>query len=325
MRFVVLLPVTALALAACHRHHPPPVVTSATCIVCDAPRATGALTADEMDETSGLVAAQIDGVFFAHNDSGDTARFFAFDATGKELARFVYSHSPVLDVEDMARGPCDAAARPQSCLFLGDIGDNFERRDAITVYRTPEPAVLADADVPSDPLSFVYPDGPHNAETLLVHPVTGVLTILTKVKSGASNLYEAPMPLVPGVVAVLKKVGTLAAPAGSPRFTGGSVRPAGTGVLLRTYTNTFFAPMQPGMSVAAALAAPLCSLLTADEEQGEAVAWTRSGDGFVTVSEGKGARVNASRCYPPSPAARSSPASAPPATPAAASTPARAP
>jgi hypothetical protein len=274
------------------------VVTSGTCLRCDAPRTTGTLASGEMDETSGLAASsRFDGVYFANNDSGDTARFFAVDATGRRLATFVYAKGTVFDCEDIARGPCDPADPSRSCLFIGDIGDNGSTRHGITVYRVAEPGTLADTDLAADALPMVYPDGPHDAETLLVHPVAGVLTIVTKVATGASSIYEARPPLVAGSVTTLVKVGTIVSPAGSPRFTGGDVGPKG--ILLRTYTHAYFVPMRSGQSVAAALGSPLCSLPVAREEQGEAIAWTRSGDGFMTTSEGRFARLSSVRCDGP--------------------------
>jgi hypothetical protein len=132
-----------------------------------------------------------------------------------------------------------------------------------------------------------------------VHPVSGVVTIVTKVSSGASAIFEAPMPLTPGKTATLRKVGTLRAPAGSPRFTGGDVHPAAKGILLRTYSHAFFAPMTPEQSVAEALQAPLCSLPVAREKQGEAIGFLRGGNGFVTASEGVGASVNVTTCRGP--------------------------
>lgn len=301
----MLARVTTLALvllASCKKHDTGAeiVVRSETCIRCDAPRKTGELASRELDEISGLAASSThDDVYFAHNDSGDSARFFAIDSTGKRLATFTFSHAPVEDCEDIARGPCDAADRKKSCIFVGDIGDNASSRHGITIYRVVEPETIADADVSSDAFPLVYPDGAHNAETLFVHPTTGVITIVTKVSKGVSGIYEAPMPLTPGVAATLKAVGTIASPAGSPRFTGGSVHPLAKAVLLRTYTHVYYAPMKAGQSVAEALATPLCSLPAAREEQGEAVAWTRAGDGFVTTSEGVSAPVSAVHCFGP--------------------------
>jgi hypothetical protein len=277
------------------------IVLSATCLRCGAPASLGTLTSKEMDETSGLVASGArDGLYFAHNDSGDVARFFALGEHGEEQAAFTFATSAVTDCEDMARGPCAAdAGAAATCLFVGDIGDNFRLRSTIDVYRVREPEVIANATLPSDRFALKYPDGAHDAETLLVHPRTGAITIVTKEKGGASSVFEAPPLASPGPPILLTKVGTLRAPAGSPLFTGGSVHPEGRGILLRTYTHVFFAPMTPDQTVAEALRAPLCSLPSVHERQGEAIAWRRDGTGFVTTSEGVGVSVNQTRCEGP--------------------------
>jgi hypothetical protein len=299
---VLVVVIGTIALAGCKKQRDKSediVLPSATCLSCQAASEVGALASSEMDEISGVVASsKRDDVYFVHNDSGDRARFFAIDGHGARLATFVFSKTDVVDCEDIARGPCPGG----SCLFIGDIGDNGRSRGEIVVYRVREPDVIADATIPSDPLPFGYPDGPHNAETLFVHPKTGVLTIVTKERSGPSSIFEAPLPFTPGVKATLKKAGSLQAPIGNPLFTAGSVHPDATGVLLRTllrtYTHAFYAPMRPEQTVADALRVPLCSLPILHEEQGEAIAWQRDGKGFVTISEGVGAKVNATRCGP---------------------------
>ena len=67
--------------------------------------------------------------------------------------------------EDIAVGPC-----PQgTCLYIADIGDNKATTETITVYRAPEPAP---GDTrPSTPSAHaIYPDGPQDAEALVVLP-----------------------------------------------------------------------------------------------------------------------------------------------------------
>lgn len=291
---MALLP---LVVSACHKRDTGEeiVVTSATCLRCEPAKAIGRLTSEDMDETSGLVASRVrDGVYFAHNDSGDKARFFAVDEQGTRLATYVYSTDKVRDCEDLGSGPC-ADGSGMSCLYLGDIGDNLKLRDEVSVYRVHEPDTFADATVPSDRLRFVYPDGAHNAETLLVHPTSGVITIVSKEHKEASGIYEASPPFTPGARTALRRVGSIASPAGSKRFTGASVR-AGEGILLRTYTHAYFVPFLSGQSVAEALAAPLCSLPVRREETGEAIAWRRDGSGFITIGEGEGADVNFTAC-----------------------------
>ncbi|MBV1859652.1 MAG: hypothetical protein KUG77_14660, partial [Nannocystaceae bacterium] len=91
-------------------------------------------------------------------------------------------------------------------------------------------------------------------------------------------------------------VGEVDPPQGNAKFTGGSVHPDGTGVLLRTNTRLFHYTMSADQSVAEALSGPGCPLPVATETQGEAVAWLRAGDGFVTIGEGLNPAVNVSDC-----------------------------
>lgn len=263
------------------------------CPVCAAPTASGALTDTALNEISGVVASVAHpGVFWVHNDSGDTARFFAIDATGKRLATITVSGASATDWEDIARGPC-----PQgTCLFLADIGDNAEARGSYTVYRVPEPANVADGAVTAERLDFTYPDGSHNAETLLVHPVTGAITIVTKVFVGESSIFESPLPLTPGTPMVMKDKGAVKPPSGVVLFTGGDVHPSGKGVLLRTYSDLWYYPLSAGASVASALAGAPCKVPVASENQGEAVGFLADGKGYLTIGEGVGVKVNRTTC-----------------------------
>ena len=74
-----------------------------------------------------------------------------------------------VDWEDLALGP-GPGGRP--LLYLGDIGDNREARETVDVYRVPEPRATsgATATAPATRLRLRYPDGAHDAETLLVAP-----------------------------------------------------------------------------------------------------------------------------------------------------------
>jgi hypothetical protein len=263
------------------------------CLSCSAPVEAGTLGSPALNEISGVVASAIHpGVFYVHNDSGDTPRFFAIDAAGALLATFTVAGAQAVDWEDLARGPCPAG----SCLYLADIGDNPESRSSYTIYRVPEPASVADATVNAEALPFTYGDGSHNSETLLVEPTTGVVTLVTKVFVGASSIYELPLPLTPGVSATATKVGTVQPPSGVVLTTGGDVRE--NGVLLRTYSNVWLYPKAPATSVASALAGTPCMMPVADEAQGEAVGWLPSGKGYVTIGEGAGAKVNRVDCGP---------------------------
>ncbi|MEO5730177.1 MAG: hypothetical protein ABI134_02435 [Byssovorax sp.] len=265
------------------------------CTACEPVQETGTLASLDEIEISGLVASLAhDGVFYVHNDSGDSARFFAIDLAGKALATFTVSGATAIDWEDIARAPCPAG----TCLFLGDIGDNGVARSDCAVYRVTEPATIADATVPAEKLPFSYPDGPHNAETLLADPATGGLFIVTKTL-GISSVYAFPLPLTPGKSVVLTRAGDISLPILPALVTGGDVHPLGRGVLLRTYADVWLFPQAPGMSVVDALVGAPCAAPSPPEAQGEAIGWLASGAGYVTTSEGKGSAIHRVACAMP--------------------------
>jgi hypothetical protein len=267
------------------------------CGACRVISAHSHLQSPSIDEASGLAASALHpGVLYTHNDSGDLPRFFALDLAGRDLGSYLVAGALALDWEDMARGPC--AGGSGSCLYFGDIGDNLRIRPTGSVYRVAEPAQVGPGEhgAQAEAFPFRYPDGSHDAETLLVHPLTGVITVVSKVRSGASGIYELPLPLQVNHVVMLRKVGEVQAPEGSPRFTAGDVHPRAEGVLLRTYDRLWFYAMRPEQSVAQALASAPCSVPVSRDSQGEAVAWEADGQGYVTTSEGQGAPLDEVRC-----------------------------
>ena len=258
------------------------------CGACRAPATLGRVESTALVEISGLVAsARHPGVFYAHNDSGERARLFAVGARGEDLGVYLVSHASAVDWEDVARGPCGEGA-PGSCVFLADIGDNQAARDDLAVYRVREPK-LGGGMLPADALPFVYPDGRHDAETLLAHPKTGVLTVVTKALRGRAGVYEFPTPLTPGRVVTLIHRGDVRVPWLLPLVTGGDVDPSSGSVLLRSYVGLALWPAASlDASVAETLlAAQPCDMPVASEAQGEAVAFVADGSGYVTVSEGR--------------------------------------
>lgn len=271
--------------------------SSVGCEACARPTAGGVLANTDIGEASGLAASVIHpGVFYTHNDSGDSPRFFAIDEAGTDRGTFNILGAQASDWEDMARGPCENPR--QSCLYFADIGDNQTQRKSYTVYRVPEPKELGPGGhsvMKAEGFLFQYPDGAHNAETLLVHPQTGEVFVVTKSARG-SQLFSFPMPLDTSKTATLSLVGDVVVPGLMPLVTGGDISPAGDGVLLRTYTSLWFYPIAAGKSVGEALATRPCEVPTTVERQGEAVAYTRDGNGYRTLSEGGGKALQMVTC-----------------------------
>ncbi|HET7286251.1 MAG TPA: hypothetical protein VFI71_02235, partial [Pyrinomonadaceae bacterium] len=160
-----------------------------------------------IDESSGIAASRINpNIYWTHNDSGDGPLVYAFDVTGESRGVFRVAGAQARDWEDMAIGP--GPQRNSWYLYLGDIGDNDKVRSEIVVYRVAEPK-LTPADKSStksnpkttasaDAIRLRYPDGKFDAETLLVHPTTGNLYIITKAMLKDAVVYEAAAPLVAG-------------------------------------------------------------------------------------------------------------------------------
>lgn len=258
----------------------------------------------ELDELSGIVESRrTPGVFFAHNDSGDTARFFAIDARGRLLAEYALDGATAVDWEDVASAPCGA----EQCLYFADIGDNNLARSDYAVYRVREPeapasppATVRPVDVPWERLPFRYPDGAHNAETLLAHGATGDLYVVTKVETGSSGVYRFPAASQGVTETTLTRVATLDLPAsGAVLVTGGSLHPCEPRLLIRTYVRLFEYVLPEGRPLEAIFTATAREMPFRAERQGEAVGWRTNGRGYVTVSEGNGPPLNLFGCEQP--------------------------
>ncbi|MBK7396305.1 MAG: hypothetical protein IPJ34_08400 [Myxococcales bacterium] len=250
----------------------------------------------ELDEASGLATSRLHpGIVYTHNDSGDTARVFALREDATQVAEIALVGVKARDFEDIAVGPCPEG----SCVYVADIGDNNKVRKSLVVHRFAEPKALAGKlAVNADPLRFKYPDGPHNAEALLVHPKTGELVVVTKVVIGAIGIYRFPTPLAPNVEVTLEHVGEVVGidPL-SQLVTAGAVSPCGDRLLLRTYGRLYEFTVTG--SVAAALLGKPREVPAPDEAQGEAVTYRANGQGYLTTSEGLGAPLYGTRCATP--------------------------
>jgi sugar lactone lactonase YvrE len=238
------------------------------------------ITGSEIVEASGVAMLPgTDGPVWAHNDSGDRARVFSV-VEGDRVTVHDVPGAEAVDWEDMAAGP-------DGRLYLGDIGDNDAKRPSITVYRFPAPDPAADGPVADvETTTLTYEDGPHNAEALMIDPVDELLVIVTK-GDGPAGVYATP--LASGDGAVLERVGEVDTGGIGPLglVTGGDISPDGSAVLLRTYGGGHLYRRPAGQPLAAAFTGPACDVPTGLEIQGEAIAFTGTGDGYLTMGEGQ--------------------------------------
>lgn len=253
----------------------------------------GTIASAAITELSGLVASRrTEGVWWGHNDSGDTARIFAFGGNGNDFGTYALSGAIATDWEDIAAGPGPVANTQY--LYVADIGDNARTRSSVRVYRTPEPLVDPNAPTPApqtltqvDTLTFTYPDGPHDAESIVADPVSGAVLIVTKEFSGTSKVFKAPANLASGSTTTLSHVGTVTLGTGLAGLaTGADVTPAGDVLAIRTYSTVKVFQRVTGQTLESAVAGTPCSVAGASEGQGEAIGFTRDGRAYVTASEG---------------------------------------
>lgn len=233
----LLLLVLALACG-----DPPPEEEVHVTGPCQAPVPWADLPAD-VQETSGVAASRTyPGVFWTHNDSGGDSAVFALDSTGTVLARVRVRGATNRDWEDIAVGPCGPDADGE-CLYIGDIGDNRERRDEVVVFQVPEPDPRTDTvSGEAERLQASFPEGAIDAEALFV--TDAGLHLITKGRSHSVELYVLPLPY-DARNSVLRRVQQLAPPPTSisAQVTGAAATADGRTVVLRTYSGLrFFEP-----------------------------------------------------------------------------------
>ena len=255
-------------------------------------RHLGDITDPRLPEISGIAASrQQDGIFWVHNDSGDAAVVYAVETSGRVRSVFRVTGAQAVDWEDLAIAG--------STIYVGDVGDNVARRDHVVVYRFPEPGLGAlDGDplrerttAPAVALRLTYPDGPHDAEAVLVHPRTGHLYILTKEARSRSGVYRFGAASRAKKGGMLRRVGELRIPHETHLFAGrvtaGDISPDGTAVVLRTYLRAYELRLPSARSVFDTVwSLPLRPIDVPQNAQGEAIGYRRDGRVVVTTSEG---------------------------------------
>ena len=147
-----------------------------------------------IDESSGMV--DLRDLVVITNDSGDGPIVYVVDEAGRTVGTTTWSTAPEAAVDVEALAPADATH-----VWVGDIGDNESVRSTIQVARVPVGRGDRTLDVPRYRLA--YPDGPHNAETLLF--ARGRLWVVTKWIAGGT-VYRAPRELSADRVNRLVKV-----------------------------------------------------------------------------------------------------------------------
>ena len=258
----------------------------------------GALDTSLVNEASGLdVSVRYRDRLYHNNDSGDALRFYLSHLKG-EGARAVDVQGPKpLDIEELSLGPCGR----QTCIYLGDIGDNPAKRSEVAFTLVRELRDFPDKVKPLRTVRARYPDGAHNAEAFAVHP-NGDLFLVTK---PADAVMATPVPAKvykltaaqlrnDREVQTFEKIGEIDLPTFMARApfpasiaTGLDISADGERAILLTY----LAAMDLGFDLAKGLPAEWAEgrdyrVIKLDPmPQEEAVAWLPDGKGFLYDTE----------------------------------------
>ncbi|MEV6317417.1 hypothetical protein [Streptomyces sp. NPDC051776] len=227
-------------------------------------------------ESSGLAASRAHpGVFWTHNDSDDGPYVYAVDsATGRTVATVTLKGIDPRDVEAVSVGS-------DGQVYVGDIGDNLGGTwPEVWIYRFPEPKKLKDTTVTPIRYTVRYDGGPRDAESLMVHPKTGRVYIVSKNEEGG-GLYEGPAELSPTGVNTFKRIAGIDLWA-----TDGTFSPDGTRLVVRSYFEArAYSWSQDGK------VEPVGRPSLPMQRQGESVAFTPDGTALMYGTEGARSRV----------------------------------
>ncbi|MBO0951616.1 hypothetical protein [Fibrella forsythiae] len=302
MKFPFLFLIAILFVSSCHQkrsNHEPMVTAAADSLIqvsytsnqikTDSalfakPEQLGDLDDNSLSESSGVAAShQNPGYLWTDEDSGNPAEVQLINKAGEVAGRYTLAGITNIDWEDIAVGPGPMPGK--SYVYVAEIGDNSSQRPTKTIYRFPEPTLKKNESTVLETISafdsirLQFPDGPGNAEAILIDPGTLDLYILSKEKNCA--LYKASYPQSLTSTTLMERL--LIMPLGN--VTAAAISPEGNEILVRSYHQLWYFTRQKGESIVDALKRAPRLLPLADEPQGEAIGWATDGAGFYTTSE----------------------------------------
>lgn len=245
----------------------------------------GTIDNNVLDEASGIAASHTNAnILWTHNDSGDKPRLFAMTYDAHVVGEYAIEGATNRDWEDICigTGPKDGI----QYIYVGEIGDNDAVYDTKSIYRIPEPTVSDEQNFTqqnisgAEKITFVYPDGKRDAETLMLDPITKDLYIVSK-REDSVRVYRLPYPQSTTSVITAEYVVSLPL----TYIVAGDISPDGREILLKNYTNVYYFTRGYKQPLKSALTQQPAIIPYEQEPQGEAICFDAKGDGFFTTSE----------------------------------------
>ncbi len=259
----------------------------------------GTLSADALNEISGVAISRLhSNTFYVHNDSGDSSRFFAINFKGELLSTYNFKGIAdnglgVRDCEDIAMGPGPEAGK--NYIYLADIGDNSASRPSVEIYRFSEPNSVEHAtmSVSAEVADLKYPDGPRDAETILIDPIEKMLYIISK-REDTAHIYRCSLNFNNNDKIQLETRGRVILDGSGigKWIVSGNITADGTAVLLKTVSSVYYWKRSGNEPVNITLQRkPVKQTAYTIHGQEEAITFTPAGDGYYILSEGAHSKI----------------------------------
>lgn len=244
----------------------------------------GTITDKNLTEISGIAASQVTrNIFWVHNDSENKNYIYAINSKAKVMDVFELKGIKNRDWEDIAvaSGP-----KGKSYIYLAEIGDNRAIYKTKYIYRFAEPLIFGKQNhkiriiTKIDKISFQYPDGKRDAETIMVDPIKKDIYIVSK-REKKVTVYMLPYPQSLKKIIIAKIVGKINA----SQIAGGDISNSGNMVIIKNYKEIFFWKKEKNESLKNVFKREPEKLPYMLEPQGEGICWAANERGYYTISE----------------------------------------
>jgi len=254
-----------------------------------------------LENSVAVMSSRQPGVLYSMNDSDNEPLVFALDTTGHDRGVWRVKNGTNVDWESASLGPCDTQRASQTCLYIGDTGDNDGVYPTRAIYRTPEPIAADSAGLNgtlvAEKLTYVYSDGPRDVEAMYVAPNGDMIFIAKRPRRARDGhlrpglVYRLPASAwASRARAVAQLVDSLSIVPGSAPLrvvTDAALSPDGRHLAVRTYEQVFvYATDSATGRVDHSVAPAVCNIVSLGEAQGEGISWVDDRGRLVFTSEG---------------------------------------
>ncbi len=237
-----------------------------------------------LKEVSGLVTSRNQqGFVYMVEDRSNKNAVYVFNKEGGYQGKLVLQGVENIDWEDLAIGPGPTPGK--NYIYVADIGDNDAVRENVRVIRFEEPNEFSFSENKMiiqnyDVITFEYPDGARDAETLLIDPKNLQLIVITK-REAVARVYALGYPYTNKE---LDFIGLLP----MQRLLGGDVSPSGNKVLLKNKSTVYYWSNVGDNLLKSLFKTNPVSVFYIKEPQGESIGFTSDEKGYMTITETSG-------------------------------------